>query len=40
MTERTVPVLPADKLVPLAECPIGLFFAASGELCLKTECGS
>lgn len=24
----------------LAECPIGLFFSASGELCLKTEYGS
>lgn len=26
--------------VALAECPIGLFVASSGELCLKTEYGS
>lgn len=25
--------------VPLAECPVGLFLAADGELCLKTEYG-
>lgn len=27
-------------LVTLAECPIGLFLSAGGELCLKTEYGT
>lgn len=26
--------------IPLAECPIGLFLARDGELCLKTEYGN
>lgn len=29
-----------DDKVTLDECPIGLFFSADGELCLKTEYGS
>lgn len=27
------------RAVPLSECPIGLFLASNGELCLKTEYG-
>lgn len=28
------------EMIPLAECPIGLFVTAAGELCVKTEYGN
>lgn len=33
-------LVPVEPAVTLAECPVGLFLSAYGELCLKTEYGN